>query len=152
MACRTVTLLVQDFTGFSSAFSWAVGLVDPLLENARLVGTYPVVVGLEIVLKPRNCYQALAFLLDLVMDALFVSVPFISGWEELCTAARKTRIEIARILNRAAWQITGAHHQLCVSGSSVFHYSPMYQHSWFLTCMKIVLRDGEAITLFKSRG
>lgn len=54
MACRTVTLLVQDFTGFSSAFSWAVGLVDPLLENARLVGTYPVVVGLEIVLKPRN--------------------------------------------------------------------------------------------------
>lgn len=116
MACRTVTLLVQDFTGFSSAFSWAVGLVDPLLENARLVGTYPVVVGLEIVLKPRNCYQALAFLLDLVMDALFVSVPFISGLEELCTAARKTRIEIARILNRAAWQITGAHHQLCMSG------------------------------------
>lgn len=114
MACRTVTLLGQDFTGFSSSFSWAVGLVDPLLENARLVSTYPVVIGLEIVLKTRNCYQALAFLLDLVMDALFVPVPFISGLEDMHTAARKTRIEIARILNRAGWANHQEHIISCV--------------------------------------
>ena len=44
MACRAVKLLEQDYTGFSSPFSWAVGedavgLVDPLLENALLVST-----------------------------------------------------------------------------------------------------------------